>query len=365
MQQSVPKTHAPKRHRRFWRILLVVLAWSWALAALGILAAGVVAFSVYHHVTHTGKPGAPVEVVVPPGATGRDVGRLLAEHRLIAYEGFFRLAMQLDQEGKPIRHGAYELYQGLSPMQLLHLLQEGPSRHLPANQVRVTIPEGLTISQIAEMFDDPQGVIEAARAPDLIQRLKINAETLEGFLMPNTYFFDEPPSPRALIERMVTQFEKDFAALLAENPGAAHLDKYYLVTVASIVERETKVEEERPLVAQVIYNRLSRNMPLQMDSTLQFALNKYGERLLYSDLESKSPYNTYARRGLPPGPIANPGKSSLRAAMAPADVNYLYFVSNADGRTHTFSHSAEDHARAVARFRRLIEPQRQEKRKKP
>ncbi len=349
---------AKGRKRPFWRMVAICMAWTWALLFLGVVAAGVSAFLIYDYVTRPGHQGAAVEVVIPAGASGRDIGRLLVEHDLLEYEGFFRLAMQVDNSDRHIQHGAYELYKGLSALELLRLLQDGPSRHLQANQFRITIPEGLSIPQVAEMLDYGDDFIEAARAPDLIERLEIESDDLEGFLMPNTYFFDEKPEARVLVERMVDQFEKEYEALLTEHPGARHLEKRYLVTVASIVERETRVDPERPLVAQVIYNRIRREMPLQMDSTLQFALNKYGERMLYADLETDSPYNTYKYRGLPPGPICSPGVSSLRAAMAPADVQYLYFVSNADGRTHTFSRTLAEHNQAVNRYRRAIAPQR-------
>ena len=348
-----------RRKWTFWRLVALCVIWTWALLFLGVLAAGLTAFIVYDYVTRPGIKGAAVEVVVPPGASGRDIGRLLAEHDLVEYEGFFRLALQVDGSNKIIKHGAYELYKGLSATELLHLLYEGPSRHLLANQVRVTIPEGLSIPQVAELLGYGTKFIEAAKNPELIKKLGIEAENLEGFLMPNTYFFDKQPEPDALIERMGEQFEKEHDTLLKAHPGAKHLDKRYVVTVASIVERETPADDERPLVAKVIYNRVKKEIPLQMDSTMQFALNKYGERMLYTDMETESPYNTYMNRGLPPGPICRPGMSSLSAAMAPANVEYLYFVSNADGHTHTFSKTLDEHNRAVARFRREIAPQRQ------
>jgi UPF0755 protein len=227
------------------------------------------------------------------------------------------------------------------------------------NQFRVTVPEGMTIRQVSELVKDPEAFIEAARDQALIKRLGIDADTLEGFLMPNTYFFDAEPEPRALVERMVAQFEKEYKKLAAEVPGGDKLNKMRIVTIASLVEEETRVDEERPLVARVIYNRIDKKMPLQLDSTLQFVLNKYGQRLLYEDREVDSPYNTYMKNGLPPGPISSPGAASLRAALRPADTKNVYFVSNADGRTHTFSNTEEEHVRAVARFRREIEPQRE------
>ncbi|MDX9975999.1 MAG: endolytic transglycosylase MltG, partial [FCB group bacterium] len=131
-----------------------------------------------------------------------------------------------------------------------------------------------------------------------------------------------------------------------------------IVTIASLVEEESRVDDERPLVAAVVYHRLKQNMALGFDSTLQFALNKYGERMLDADKAVDSPYNTYLNAGLPPGPICSPGIKSLRAALNPADVDYLYFVSNADGKTHTFSRTYAEHNRAVADFRKKIAPQR-------
>lgn len=356
---SLEEAQRPRRRKfTFWRFLVLAFIWSWVLLLAAVGTAAVVAFVVYDHVTRPGQKGVPMEISIPQGATGRDIGRLLATHKLIEHEGFFRLAIQIEGVQPNIRHGAYELYRGLSAVQLLHLLMEGPPSYLQANQLRITIPEGLSIPQTAALLDDPESYIEAARNPELLKKMNIQADTLEGFLMPNTYFFDGQPDAMRLVERMVGQFEKEWQKLMEEVPGAAHLDKLHLVTVASIVERETKVDDERPLVAQVIYNRLGKNMMLQMDSTLQFALNKYGERMLNEDLQFKSPYNTYRNRGLPPGPICSPGLPSLRAAIAPADVPYLYFVSNADGRTHTFSRTLDEHNRAVARYRREIEPQR-------
>lgn len=355
-----PDKKTRKRRRwSFWRLVFLTVIWSWMVLLAGIGAAGIVAFIVYDQVTRPGQPATAVEITVPRGASGREIGRILADHKLIEHEGFFRLAMELEGGEPNIRHGAYELHRGFSALQLLHVLLEGPPPYLQANQLRVTIPEGLSIQQTAVMMDNPEAFIEAAKDTTLIERLGIEAETLEGFLMPNTYFFDGKPEPQALVLRMVEQFEKEWEILITENPGAAHLDKPYLVTVASLVERETRVDNERPLVAQVIYNRLEKNMPLQMDSTIQYALNKYGQRLLKEDTEVRSPYNTYKNKGLPPGPICSPGLPSLRAAMAPADVSYLYFVSNADGKTHTFSNTLEEHNRAVARFAREIQSQRE------
>ncbi len=358
-QTDEPVFDTPRRRWTFFRVLATVVLFGLAALLLAGVAGGIVAFVVYDHITQPGVAGPEVEIVVPQKATGGDVGRMLVENGLIEHETFFRLALRIDGTNQPIRSGAYRLHRGSSALELLRELYKGPSRQVLGTQFRITLPEGLTIRQMAELVKDPQGFVEAAHDPALIRALGIEADSLEGFLMPNTYFFDAEPAPRALVERMADQFQKEYKKLAAEVPGGEKLNKMRIVTIASLVEEETKVDDERPLVARVIYNRIDRKMPLQLDSTLQFVLNKYGQRLLNEDKEVDSPYNTYIKNGLPPGPISNPGTASLRAAMRPADMKNIYFVSNADGRTHTFSNTEAEHLKAVARFRREIEPQRE------
>lgn len=355
---ETPQSSPRPRRWSFWRIVVGVYLYVAAALFLLLMAVGVVAFIFYDHVIQPGAPGPKVEVAIPPGATVRDAGRILVNMGLVEREAFFLLALRLDGTNQVIRHGVYELPRGLSALELLRLLYKGPTRSLTADQVRITIPEGLTIAQAASLFPNPEAFYEAARDPELIARLGISAASLEGFLMPNTYFFDTQPTERAMIERMVAQFEREYDRLLRDIPGADQFDKMMVVTVASLIEEETRVDEERPLVAAVIYNRLKKGMPLQLDSTLQYALNKYGQRMLDSDKEVDSPYNTYKNPGLPPGPISSPGVASLRAALLPASAPYLYFVSNADGRTHRFSATFQEHQDAVARFRRDIAVQR-------
>ena len=223
----------------------------------------------------------------------------------------------------------------------------------------MTIPEGLTISQIAQALPNISGILAATTAITPKDAVGIDASSLEGFLMPNTYYFDAPPAGEVLVRRMLKQFHEEWTALAAQFPEESK-DLLKTVTVASLIEEEARVDEERPLVAAVIYNRLAGGQPLQLDSSLQYALKKYGQRLLDEDKEVDSPYNTYKVTGLPPGPISNPGKASLRAALAPSNEKYSYFVSNADGKTHTFSKTLREHEAAVAKYRREIREQRKE-----
>jgi UPF0755 protein len=345
---------------RFWRWILSLLLYGIAGGIVLVAGAAGVGYMLYDHVTSPGVKGPTVEFAVPKGSTGRDVGKLLANAGLVEYEGFFRLALQLDKSGKHIQHGNYELNQGLSALELLRQLQDGPARPLEADRVKVTIPEGLAIAQIAALRPDSEAYTAAASDPALLARLSIKATSLEGYLMPDTYFFDKEPDAMALVTRQVEHFESVYQGLLQEIPGSDAFDRNTVMTIASLVEEEARVSEERAQIAAVLYNRLELGMPLQMDSTLQYALGKYGQRMLNEDKEVDSPYNTYRNSGLPPGPISSPGAASIRAALAPAQVDYLYFVSNADGKTHTFSANLKDHEAAVARYRREIAVQRRD-----
>lgn len=338
--------------RSLARLMLAITV----LTSLGAGVAVFLAYMAYDYVTRPGWEGPPVRIQVPEGAGLRQIGQILAEYGLIEHEFFFRIALRLDDSRKPIQHGKYDLPQGLSPLELLHRMQEGPT--VAGAAYKIMVVEGQTLAQTARQFDNPDSFIVAASDPELIRELGITAPTLEGFLMPDTYFFDDPPTPEQVVRRMVDRFNQVYAELLEEIPEGASRDKLEVVTVASLIEEEAKADEERALVAAVIYNRLEKKMTLDLDSTLQFALNKYGQRMVDRDKETDSPYNTYRYAGLPPGPISSPGRAALRAALRPAKVKYLYFVSNADGRTHTFSATLAEHNKAVARFRREIAVQR-------
>ena len=349
-----------KATRSFGGWLVRIVLFAWAVIAVFVIVVAVGGFVIVDHVRGPGHAGPKVTVQVPAGASGKDIGALLSASQLVEHEGLFRLAARLDTVGKPLKHGIYEIPKGLSALEILHIMQDGPSRPALEDQYKVTVPEGFSVAQLVAALPDIDGLAEAVQDPAFLARTGTGAKTLDGFLMPETYYFDEKPTGKELVERMLGQFEKTWAKLVAEVPGSDRYDKLAVVTMASMVEEEAKVEAERPLVAAVLRNRLTEGMPLQMDSTLQYALNKYGERLTNQDKEVKSAYNTYKLRGLPPGPISSPGEASLRAALRPSPDKYLYFVSNADGMTHTFSVTYEEHQAAVARYRREIAPQRRE-----
>ncbi len=355
--------------RRTMKRVLLKLVW-FLLVFLSICATLFVSISYLLFQSDHDKPQQTVNVrfTIPEGSTGRDIGRILAENGLIRHEMVFRLLLKLNPEKNHIKYGRYEIPSHASPREILDILRQGPNAPLSADEIpdelKLSIPEGLTIAQMSAYFEDTEAFFEAVSDPELIRRLGVDADTLEGFLFPNTYFFSKKPTPAEAVKRMVEEFERVYNALEREMNLPEGFDKKQIVTIASLIEEETKLDEERPLVSAVIYNRLKNGMTLDLDCTLQYALKKYGQRLLDSDKEVNSPYNTYRAKGLPPGPISNPGLKSLRAAFKPADEPVLYFVSNADGKSHTFSRTLAEHNRAVARYRREIAPQRLQCREK-
>jgi UPF0755 protein len=218
---------------------------------------------------------------------------------------------------------------------------------------RVTIPEGSTIWQIATLLDaeglvDKQRFLELSMDPSLASFYVPEANSLEGFLFPDTYHFIKGIGGDGVIETIVQRFFREFTREDERRARELGMSVYEIVTLASIIEKEAVVDREKPIIAGVFYNRLRRGMRLQADPTVLYGQRRRG-RITRRDLRAKHPYNTYVQNGLPPGPIANPGAAALKAALYPARVSYLYFVSKNDG-THYFSRTLRDHQRAVRKY---------------
>ena len=220
---------------------------------------------------------------------------------------------------------------------------------------QVTVPEGLTVEQVATIFAGQGWVrrdrfLALARDPGFLSGLGIEVEHLEGYLFPETYTLIRQETDEASVLRlMVAQFEREWATIRPAEPGP--MTRHQLVTLASIVEKETGVAEERPLIARVFLNRLQRNMRLQSDPTVIYGIPDFTGNLTRAHLRQATPYNTYVIPALPPGPICNPGRAALEAVLRPADANALYFVSKNDG-THVFSTNLADHNRAVRTYQK-------------
>ncbi|MBL7074996.1 endolytic transglycosylase MltG [candidate division KSB1 bacterium] len=310
-------------------------------------------------------PGKGVEegfqvVRVKPGMTVSQTARILKEKGLVESKDRFILSAKLLGWEADLKPGDHSIPHGLSPYGVLSLLlEEG------AETKDITLPEGLMAREIASLlkagFDvDSVEFMQRVQDTALCRDLGVNAKSLEGYLFPDTYNFYRHMVPGGIIRRMVARFWQVFSDTLIARAQLIGLAVHEAVTLASIIQGEVIVPGEGSLVSAVYHNRLKMGMRLQADPTIQYILKDGPRRLLQDDLWIPSPYNTYRHRGLPPGPINNPGEAALRTALFPADVDYLYFVARGDG-SHVFSCTNQEHLRAKRRLNRL---RRELKRKK-
>lgn len=342
------------------RIVLKTVLFCLFVAVCLLLIIGFIVVGGYIYIVREGVPGEAIEITVNKGSTARDIAFILKEKGLIPHEIFFLVLVKMKGGDKDIKYGIYSIPKGYSARQIYELLLKGPVR--PIYAYKITIPEGLTNKQISFIVPDPENFLKLVNSGEYAKEKNIPGPTVEGFLMPGTYLFEEVPDAKTLADVMINQFEKEWEKLMEENGfELSNEEKYQKVIVASLIEEEAKIDEERPLIAQVIYNRLKKDMPLQIDATLQYANQKYGVLLTNADKQKDSPYNTYKYKGLPPTPISNPGLPSLRSALFPELGDYLYFVSNADGKTHTFSKDIDTHTDAVIHYRKEIKKKQNKK----
>ena len=287
-----------------------------------------------------------VEIRIEPGESFSTVVRKLRDQKVVSNERLFSLWARYSGLEKKIHWGLYRFELPLSPSEVLNRMVLGKGIFQ-----RVTIPEGLTVKEVADLLAK-MGIVReeqflaAAYDPELLSSLGLQDKGIEGYLFPNTYNFIPETPPREIILKMTEQFRKSVEPLAGQRKEDNALTPHEIVILASIIEKETGLEAERPLVSAVFHNRLKLKMPLQSDPTVIYGLKEFNGNLTRKDLYAASPYNTYRIPALPPGPICNPGLSSLRAAIHPASVPFLYFVSKNDG-THHFSESLESHSQAV------------------
>lgn len=322
------------------------------LLVLSLLAAGSAYLAVRWALTPA--PDAyPVEFTVPSGMNPRQISRLLEEKGIVRSGEVFYRYLTWKGEGTGLQAGTYSIGDPVSAGELIELLKQGRVR---PDTVRVTIPEGYRVQDILPLLaDSGLGELEAyeriSREEDFgygflaeIPAGQVH-NPLEGFLFPDTYEFFVDVSEREVLDRLLGQFDRVFDESFRERARERGLTIPEVVTMASIVEKEARLDSERPVIAGVFYNRLAIGMALQSCATVQFLFETPRERLLYVDLEIDSPYNTYLYPGLPPGPIASPGKRSLEAALWPDDHGYYYFVARDDG-SHIFSRTHAEHQEA-------------------
>lgn len=296
-----------------------------------------------------GHSTAAVVVEFGPGTSFRQMTKTLKEKGLIRDLKAFTLLATLRGSMKKVQAGEYEFNAAMLPGSVLEKLEKGLVIRHP-----VTIPEGYNIREIAELLEKKslsQKEKFLAKASDkaFLPTIGVNAMTAEGFLFPDTYHFSKGMSEEAVIKKMVSRFREVSAGNLEMRAKSVGLSVEEVVTLASIVEKETGDASERPRIARVFLNRLRSGIPLQSDPTVIYGIKDFNGNLTRKDLLTKTPYNTYQRRGLPPGPIANPGADSIKAVLYPEAGSYLYFVSRNDG-THYFSRTLSEHNMAVQRY---------------
>lgn len=297
-----------------------------------------------------------VTVHIPEGSSFDRILDTLESSGVIDSRSAFRLlSIATGSDGK-IKPGTYKFQRGIAHARLLEALVEGRS----TVKVRVTFPEGITVRRMASIASQKIGLdsarfVELAGDREFLKKIGINAATAEGYLMPDTYFLFYGEQAETVLEKMSTLFREFYTDDLKSLAAAQKLTPYEVVTLASIVEGEARVNEERPTIAGLYLNRLRIGMELKADPTIQYILPEGPRRLLYKDLEIKSPYNTYLNKGLPPTPINNPSRASITAVLHPESHDYLFMVARADGSgRHTFTKTGAEHERAVQEYRRRL-----------
>jgi UPF0755 protein len=308
-------------------------------------------FSV-HSSTETVKPTRDVLVTIPKGASLSQVASILYQEEVISNQLLFKLVAWLRGEQRNVKAGDYGLKTGMDPGDVMDLLISGKTLVL-----NFTVPEGYNIYQVADLFQQTgvmsrESFLNLAQDKSFIKELGVDGLSLEGYLFPDTYSYrpSEKGDGKAIVRRMVQRFKDVYdkqVGTIAETNGWTTLQ---VVTLASLIEKEAK-ESEHTMVSAVFHNRLKNNMKLQSDPTVIYGLKPMGAKITRADLDRKQPYNTYQYLGLPPGPIANPGKASLIASVKPAEVDYLYFVSKNDG-SHQFSSTLQEHNRWVLMYQK-------------
>lgn len=341
MSEQTPPERKKRRLNPLWSLILVlVLASAWLVGDM-------------LHFIRTPARSEPAEVVVevPVGMSVPALSELLHGQGLVRSAGKFRWLVRFKGAARQIKAGEYQLSTGLRPGELLNKIIRGEVRlH------QITFPEGYTLKQMAELLEasklvNAERFIAAATDPPFVRSLDIPATSLEGYLFPDTYRFARGLPVKTLLRSFLTMFNQHFGPVQEEQARKLGFTRHQVVILASVVEKETAAAEERPLIAGVFLNRLRRRVRLQSDPTVIYGLRNFDGNLTRAHLQKDTPYNTYTRRGLPIGPICNPGAASIQAVLNPTSTPYLYFVAKKDG-THHFSTNLVEHNAAVLRHQK-------------
>ncbi len=321
----------------------------WLLIAVLLVAATLSAPPVLSLYSPHGE-GQNVRIVdVAKGSSLKKLADDLEKERVIGSATLFTLYARLSGASGRVMAGTYQLSDAMTTPEILRKLITGD-----VYEKRFAVPEGYSIFQLAEMLDNrgffkKELFLKECSNPALLQELGITGTTVEGYLYPSTYNLVKIAAPETLIKQMVGQFRKIYGERFALREKNSHLSRNQIITLASLVEKEAVVPQEKPLIASVFLNRLKKQMPLQSDPTAVYGTRAFGGKVSGSDVRRNSAYNTYLISGLPPGPIGNPGAGAIEAVLTPATTGYYYFVAKNDG-THHFSANLDEHNRAVHHY---------------
>jgi len=350
---------SPRRSTR--RATVRALTFAAVVLSAILVVLGVAFWILYLRPEANAEAGRPVQVEIPEGASTAQIGAALVDAGVVGNTNMFKLRVRFSATDGELKAGVYDLMTGSSYADVIAELQDGPQ----AVYYSVTIPEGFVLEQIAQRLQEQARIpadefLAAAKtgAPRFAEAHPYLADTykgsLEGYLFPKTYRIKEGSSADEVIEMMLDQFDKEVAGVDLSYPESLGMSLNETVVLASMIEREAKVPDERPLVSSVIYNRLRKGMRLEIDATLEYVLPGNRFRLKASDLKLDSPYNTYRNGGLPPGPISSPGLASLEAAAEPAQTSYLYYVLTGKDGTHTFCTTLDEFLVAKAKSKEVF-----------
>lgn len=335
--------------RRLLRVLLL-------LVVLGIAAGGYFSYRL-EHPSRPAVPAGRVTILFPMGTPTAQIFQRLEKEGIVQDARLAEIYYRLYRNGTPLQAGEYSFDRPTPIDEIINRMGKGE-----VVQYTVVVPEGLTAEESFELFwrqgiGGPEAFRRAISDTELLPGLTRGVNDLEGFLFPDTYVVTRSTSARQIVDRMVGNFRKNFGPELREKAKVLGLSTRQAVTLASIIEKETAIKSELPVVASVYLNRLKKGMRLQADPTVMYALKRDGRWtgvLHRSDYGYESPYNAYMNDGLPPGPIANPGLAALKAAVSPAKTDYLYFVADNSGG-HTFTRTFEEHLQAISAAHRMRE----------
>jgi UPF0755 protein len=322
---------------------LIYAAFTFLLLLLPLL-------TITHFLSSSAGHGEQVKLFrFSSGYTVKKISEDLERGRIISSSSLFSLYARFNGMDGKVKAGTYRFSDAMTPAEILRKLVSGD-----VDEVRFALPEGYSIYQVAELLDKrgifkKDAFLEQCFNRSFLARLAINANSVEGFLYPSTYVVQPGMDEAALIKEMVSRFRSIYDKKFAERARSLGLNQTNVLTIASLIEKEAVNPLERPIIASVFLNRLRKGMPLQSDPTAVYGIRAFAGKISKNDILRDTPYNTYRIKGLPPGPIGNPGEASIEAALAPARTKYIYFVSKMDG-THHFSENLQQHNNAIQRY---------------